>query len=88
MDDSVAQFLNFLAVEKNASNNTIAAYRNDLAQFQQFVTAKGITNWVGIRGDSIVEYVEALRAKQYKDATVARKVAAVKSFFDTSSGEE
>jgi len=87
MDDSVAQFLNFLAVEKNASNNTIAAYRNDLAQFQQFVTAKGMTNWVGIRGDSIVEYVEALRGKQYKDATVARKVAAVKSFFGFLTAE-
>ena len=37
MDERTGQFLNFLAVEKNASNNTIAAYRNDLSQFLGFV---------------------------------------------------
>ena len=33
MEDCIAQFLNFLRVEKNASDNTIQAYKNDLGQF-------------------------------------------------------
>ena len=37
MDECIAQFLNFLAVEKNASPNTISAYRNDLSQFSTFL---------------------------------------------------
>lgn len=87
MDELIAQFLNFLAVEKNASNNTIAAYRNDLAQFQKFLDSKGAKVPGGIRGDTVVQYVESLRERQYKDATIARKVAAVKSFFGFLNAE-
>ena len=90
MDDPIAQFLNFLAVEKNASNNTIAAYRNDLAQFMKFITggAPVTSLTVGtVKGDTLVRYVEDLRNASYKDATVARKVAAVKSFFGFLSAE-
>ena len=89
MDECIAQFLNFLAVEKNASNNTIAAYKNDLAQFEVFLARPpaGPRPWKGIKGASVVDFVEDLRARQYKDATVARKVAAVKSFFGFLTAE-
>jgi integrase/recombinase XerD len=89
MDDCIGQFLNFLAVEKNASNNTTAAYRNDLAQFESFLGNghRESPSWGGIRGDAIIGYVEHLRLQQYKDATVARKVAAVKSFFGFLTAE-
>ncbi|OAI44473.1 tyrosine recombinase XerD [bacterium SCGC AG-212-C10] len=85
MDDHIAQFLNFLQVEKNASANTIAAYKNDLAQFEKSLTTpeKGGTPaaWLKVDGDAVVDFVADLRAREYKDATVARKIAAVKSFF-------
>ena len=89
MDDPIAQFLNFLAVEKNASPNTIAAYRNDLGQFFKFVSggAGGVPDLRAINGETLLRYVESLRNNDYKDATVARKVAAVKSFFGFLSAE-
>ena len=90
MDEYVAQFLNFLAVEKNASNNTIAAYRNDLAQFEhhiETVTGRRSDLWKAVSGDGVVAFVAELRSRAYKDATVARKVAAVKSFFGFLSAE-
>jgi integrase/recombinase XerD len=90
VDDLIAQFLNFLAVEKNASGNTIAAYRNDLAQFELHVegtTAARGTRWKGVTGDCVVAFVNDLRGRAYKDATVARKVAAVKSFFGFLAAE-
>ena len=89
MDDCIAQFLNFLAVEKNASNNTIAAYKNDLAQFSDFASQNGHgpLPWGSVKGERIVDFVADLRARQYKDATVARKVAAVKSFFGFLTAE-
>lgn len=73
MDERIGQFLNFLAVEKNASNNTIAAYRNDLSQFLAFVAERAPGRTIeAINHDLIVAYVEHLRgAAQYKDATVA-----------------
>jgi integrase/recombinase XerD len=88
MDEHVAQFLNFLAVEKNASQNTIAAYRNDLAQFDTFARAQGGTaGWGRVSGEKVVAFLEDLRSRSYKDATVARKVAAVKSFFGFLNAE-
>lgn len=89
MDDCIADFLNFLAVEKNASQNTIAAYRNDLAQFERFLAGSSgpADAWKAIDGGQVVRFVEDLRARSYKDATVARKIAAVKSFFGFLTAE-
>jgi integrase/recombinase XerD len=87
MDESIFQFLNFLAVEKNASQNTISAYRNDLAQFDTFARNSNGSSWKSIDGRAITSFLEDLRARSYKDATVARKVAAVKSFFSFLTAE-
>lgn len=85
MEAAVSQFLNFLAVEKGASQNTVAAYRNDLQQFAAFC-AGGKSNgsrpaWTQIDRVRIQDYLRSLQARGYADATIARKVAAIKSFF-------
>jgi integrase/recombinase XerD len=88
MDDSVGQFLQFLAVEKGASSNTIAAYRNDVQQFSGFASGrKNGKGWTAIDRSAILEYVMDLQRKKYAEATVARKVAAVKSFFSFMTAE-
>ncbi len=90
MDARVAEFLTFLAVEKNASENTILAYRSDLAQFEKSVAqqTKAVgSSWEAITDEILLTFVEELRARRYKAATVARKVAAVKSFFGFMAAE-
>ena len=84
MDSRVENFLEFLSVEKGASSNTIAAYRNDLSQLEDFINTKQPTlpiEWQGVQQDSILDYILDLKSRAYAEATVARKVAAVKSFF-------
>ena len=84
MDSRVTDFLEFLSVEKGASTNTIAAYRNDLGQLEEFINAKrdsASIEWGGIQQDIILDYILDLKSHSYAEATVARKVAAVKSFF-------
>jgi integrase/recombinase XerD len=84
MDAFIVDFLEFLSVEKSASGNTISAYRNDLGQLEEFLAAKkngsGI-KWQNIGQDEVLEYILYLKGQSYAEATVARKVAAVKSFF-------
>ena len=93
MDDKIRQFLSFMSVEKGAAANTISAYRNDLEQFNGFVTnghanGNGHTAAVGAIDPPLLrDYVTHLREKKYADATVARKVAAVKSFFGYLTAE-
>ena len=83
MDKCVAQFLEFMSVEKTAAGNTIAAYRNDLAQLATFAATRNgsAVNWQRVDKNLIVDYLLHLKSKRYAEATVARKVAAVKSFF-------
>jgi len=88
MDDSVGQFLGFLAVEKGASSNTIAAYRNDIQQFSGFTAGRrNGTGWAAVDRTAILEFMLDLQRKKYAEATVARKVAAVKSFFGFLTAE-
>jgi integrase/recombinase XerD len=88
MDDSVSQFLQFLAVEKGASGNTIAAYRNDIQQFAGFtLSGREQKGWAGVDRTSVLDYMMDLQRKKYAEATIARKVAAVKSFFGFMTAE-
>jgi integrase/recombinase XerD len=86
MDDHIGQFLNFMSVEKGASGNTIAAYRNDLQQFEHFLNGNASHNGRGPAWDKVdkrllTDFLLFLKQRRYAEATVARKVAAVKSFF-------
>ena len=86
MREAVGNFLDYLAVEKGLSQNTIEAYRNDLQQLSDFMqeeaTRQGvIPPWAGFNRQSMLSYLLNLKERNYAPATVARKVAATKSFF-------
>jgi len=83
MRQQIEAFLGSLQEQKGYSNNTIVAYRNDLGQFAQFVAEQiGAASWSGVSKEHLVTFVNSLRGdREYASATVARKVAATKSFF-------
>jgi integrase/recombinase XerD len=83
MEDQLLAFLNFLSNERNYSENTIAAYRNDLSQFLDWLEANQpeITRWVDVSYPIVSDYSDVLKRKSYTASSVARKVAAIKSFF-------
>ena len=93
MKESVDSFLNHLVVEKGFSQNTLEAYKNDLLQFIKYaqvrLTESGDATWANVDLGLLVDYVSSLRGKNgYRDATTARKVAALKSFFNFLVEEE
>jgi len=81
MHEQVEQFLCYLQNDKGYSNNTIAAYRNDLNQFLVFLGDLEPEAWSQVTQEHAALYVRRLRRLKYADSTVARKVASVKSFF-------
>lgn len=82
MDRQVEEFLRYLVTEKQFSHNTISAYRNDLTQFIEQVREDGrIARWGEVQPDHLVDFALFLRARKYANSTVARKTAAIKSFF-------
>src|SRR5215207_3370386 len=91
-------FMQFLTAERRLSPNTLAAYRNDLRQFEEYLAVRqndplgtGATNGTTIAApaDSTVAtreevggfFLSLREDKGYSAATIARKMAAVKSLF-------
>ena len=83
MQDRVDDFLHYLSAERGSSKNTTDAYRNDLTGFAKFVvgaTGEGGVSPKAINRDVVIGFIADLNQRSYAKATVARKVAAVKSF--------
>jgi len=77
----VDAFLQYLTREKGYSQNTVAAYRNDLTQMAAFITAERAKGIITSYDELLKSYLLKLREKRYSVATTARKVASAKSFF-------
>ncbi len=84
MEQQLLAFLEYLQTEYKYSNNTTAAYRNDLNQFMRFIQngQYDVQKWDDVSADMINNYVNYMKRQAYASSSVARKVAAVKSFFN------
>lgn len=89
MNQAIERYLRFLKVERNASPFTIKSYREDLLIWAQYVAESssasasiGQISSVDLRG-----YVGALTDAGYAPASVARKLASLRSFFKFAQRE-
>jgi integrase/recombinase XerD len=80
VDAHVDRFLAHLESEKHFSGNTLSAYRNDLKQLRSYLRAQGVSGW-NVDRSVVVGFVIWLKEKEYAAASLARKLAAAKSFF-------
>ncbi len=81
MKEAVENFLHYLAVEKGYSEHTISAYHNDLSGLADFAGSQGISNWAIFNRQHMLSYMLHLKERGYVATTMARKVAAARSFF-------
>ena len=81
MTDPQAAFLRHLAVERNASAHTLRSYANDLRDFQAFLTARGAGDFAAADLRLVRAWLASLHARGLAPASVARKLAAVRSCF-------
>ena len=77
----IEAFLQYLTKDKGYSQNTLAAYRNDLTQMVAFISTEQAKGIITSYGELLKSYLLKLREKRYSVATTARKVASTKSFF-------
>ena len=82
MDEQLNDFLAYLQAEKKYSPNTLVAYRNDLNQLTHFLQQQyRIIHWDDVDESMVDAYVSTMKQGEYASSSVARKVAALKSFF-------
>ena len=75
-DNAVSAFLSFLAAERGAAQNTLDAYRRDLADYE---AALGRTrNPLTAKRDDIERYMAGLSADGFAASTRARRLSSIK----------
>ena len=85
MDDAIRAFMTFLELERHASHETVRNYASDLRQFQTFMTKESPSARVfdpyTVHTESIRDYLHWLNCKHEKPASMARKLASLRSFY-------
>jgi len=87
VDTRIEEFLQYLGDEKGYAPNTIAAYRNDLLQLADYLKTRFPQEaepgevWPVVTKSAVLGFILHLKEQNYAPATLARKVAAVRSFF-------
>lgn len=81
MERAIQEFIASLAERRSASDNTLGAYRTDLRQLTNYLQAQSIEAWDAVTPELLAGFVAHLKERQYATTSIARKVAAVKSFF-------
>ena len=80
MEAQVRTFLNYLRVEKGLSDNTIQAYRRDMAKFASFAAERkvGVTE---LRREHVVDFLGTLYRRNLDSRSVARHLVTIRHFF-------
>lgn len=80
------RFLDHLSVERGLSRNTLEAYRRDLRHYLDYLARRGVEDPAAAREEEIAGFVADLSSseyapnRRYRASSVARALAAVRSF--------
>ncbi|MCR4288671.1 MAG: tyrosine recombinase XerC [Candidatus Scalindua sp.] len=74
-------FIAKLEHEKGFSEHTLRAYHKDLLQFDNFLKSEKRGSLESINHLLLRRFLAVLRSKNYSKATIARKLASIRSFF-------
>jgi integrase/recombinase XerD len=73
-------FLDMLAAEQGAGDNTLDAYRRDLTDFSEFLGHAG-QSFVGAETQTLRDYLADLDTRGFKSSSVARRLSAMRHLF-------
>jgi len=85
MEAAINSFLEYLERDKKYSKNTLLSYLGDLEQYRAYLVATcpdktSASSYYLTDNSFLFRYLQSLRGRGYAVATVARKVASIKSF--------
>jgi integrase/recombinase XerD len=97
LENEIQEFVDHTRIERGFSENTAQAYLSDLLQYAQWLGGDGVSSPRAITPQHVVRYAHELRSAHYNPATkgklyaptsVARKLAAVRSWHRFLSREK
>jgi len=81
MKVQIADFLQFLKVERNLAKNTIDSYGRDLEKFRKYLSTLKKDDAKYVRRENIQNYSRLLKTKHIAPTSIARNLVSIKMFF-------
>lgn len=75
-------FIEYLQRERRMSKNTLEAYKRDVQEFVSFEGSRGMTDLLETSSTEIVAFLHNLKISGKSAATVNRKLASIRAFFN------
>ncbi len=82
MQDLIGEFISYLGVERGLAANTLESYGRDLRQYSDYLRSK--TRLVSLQDATranVISYLLQMEKQGRSPATIARRLAALKSFY-------
>lgn len=81
MEKILDEFICHLAVERGLAENTLVSYRRDLAGYISFCRKNKLKSLEQAGRDTIISYLLQLQVDGRSPATIARRLASIRSFY-------
>lgn len=81
MKDNIAQFLDYLSIERGLSKNTLVSYERDIGKFSGYLKKKGVPSFAAAKRSDIMDFMLSEKDKGLSANSIARSLAAIKTFF-------
>lgn len=77
----IVEFIEYLTVEKKASENTREAYRRDIAAFETFLRKRGVLRDEEASNADVAAYMMELKSNGKSKATTNRKLSSIRTYY-------
>ena len=82
MANYIADYTNYLKLERRSSDNTVSSYVRDVTQFSRYLMEVEEAELSRCRTEHIERYIAYMESKGKSSASAARSMAALKSFYN------
>ena len=86
MANYIADYHNYLKLERHSSDNTVASYVRDVTQFSHYLSDVENTELSRCRPEQVDRYMTYMAGKGKSPASIARSIASLKSFYGYLQG--
>ncbi|MGY3749445.1 tyrosine recombinase XerC [Vagococcus acidifermentans] len=80
-EEMLSSFLKYLVVERQYSDKTELAYKDDILDFYEFLEKTGDDRYLTITVHDIRIYLSELHERNYSRNTISRKISSLRSFY-------
>lgn len=84
----IDNFLDHAFIDKGLSKNTIAAYKNDIFRYLEYLDKGGITDINKVQGKDIQDYIHCLHEIGMASSSLARNITTIRLFHRYLFGED